>query len=556
MTGEDGKTSGIEKFDGTDFGYWKMQIEDYLYGKKLHLPLLGKKPDKMEDAEWALLDRQVLGVIRLTLSRSVAHNVVKETTTVGLMTALSGMYEKPSANNKVHLMKKLFNLKMAEGAAVAKHLNEFNTITNQLSSVEIEFDDEIRALIVLASLPNSWEAMRMAVSNSAGKGKLKYDDIRDLILSEEVRRRDACIDNAEGQAFVTENRGRSRNKWRNNRATFNDRSKSRDKSQHTETRECFHCGKKGHIRINCKHWRKEQTEDEDHKHDDEKGTTAVVDDEEVVVLSVQEQKCEHVDNIDDEWVVDSAATHHVVRTKELFTTYKAGDFGTVKMGNTSYSKIVGIGDVCIKTNVGFTVMLKNVRHVPDLCFNLISTPVMDRAGYCNHLGNGRWKLAKGPMVVARGRICCGLYKTRVKACKKKFNAVGTIEKTPQSRVNVNCVTPKRVKFSLPDSATDGGVICDDDEVKDSKNLEQGERAPTLEMVEPNEKRSAGECRKDNFKNIWSSDEGEPENWIKDIQGEINSLRMKGIDIDMVFSLLVKMMKKLELRASPAGMDSN
>jgi hypothetical protein len=50
MTGEEGKTLGIEKFDGTDFGYWKMQIEDYLYGKKLHLSLLGKKPDKMEDA--------------------------------------------------------------------------------------------------------------------------------------------------------------------------------------------------------------------------------------------------------------------------------------------------------------------------------------------------------------------------------------------------------------------------------------------------------------------------------------------------------------------------
>ena len=41
MTEEDGKTLGIEKFDGTDFGYWKMQIEDYLYEKKLHLPLLG-----------------------------------------------------------------------------------------------------------------------------------------------------------------------------------------------------------------------------------------------------------------------------------------------------------------------------------------------------------------------------------------------------------------------------------------------------------------------------------------------------------------------------------
>ena len=34
-------------------------------------------------------------------------------------------------------------------------MNEFNTIINQLSSIEIDFDDEIRALIVLASLPNS-----------------------------------------------------------------------------------------------------------------------------------------------------------------------------------------------------------------------------------------------------------------------------------------------------------------------------------------------------------------------------------------------------------------
>ena len=66
---------------------------------------------------------------------------------------------------------------MAKNASVAQHLNEFNTITKQLSSIEIDFDDEIHALIFLASLPNSWEAMRMAVSNSTGKEKLKYHDI-------------------------------------------------------------------------------------------------------------------------------------------------------------------------------------------------------------------------------------------------------------------------------------------------------------------------------------------------------------------------------------------
>ena len=78
---------------------------------------------------------------------------MKEKTITDLMKALSGMYEKPSANNKVHLMNKLFNLKMAENASVAQQLNKFNTITNQLSFVEIDVDDEIHALIVLASLP-------------------------------------------------------------------------------------------------------------------------------------------------------------------------------------------------------------------------------------------------------------------------------------------------------------------------------------------------------------------------------------------------------------------
>ena len=98
MAEEAGKLSGIEKFDGTDFAYCRMQIEDYLYRRKLHLPLLGTKPETMRAKEWALLDRQVLGVIKLTLSRYVTHNVVKEKTIVDLMKALSDMYEKPSAN--------------------------------------------------------------------------------------------------------------------------------------------------------------------------------------------------------------------------------------------------------------------------------------------------------------------------------------------------------------------------------------------------------------------------------------------------------------------------
>ena len=248
-----------------------------------------------------------------------------------------------------------------------------------------------------------------------------------------------------------ENKGRNRSRGLDDRAKFNDKSQSKGRSQFKEMRECFHCGKRGHIKRNCWHWNKEKTKEKDEKNDDEKNTAAIVFHENVVMLSLEEQKCEHVAKNDIKWIIDSATSHHVISTKKLFTTYKAGDFGVVKMGNSSYSKIVGIGDVCIKTNVGCTLILKDVRHVPNLRMNVLSTLSLDRAGYSNHFGNGRWKLCKGLLVIAGGRACCGMYKTHVRACKKKSNAVKVFEKTPQLRVDINSVAAKKVKFSLPKS---------------------------------------------------------------------------------------------------------
>uniref|UniRef100_A0A2N9GIS0 Retrovirus-related Pol polyprotein from transposon TNT 1-94 n=1 Tax=Fagus sylvatica TaxID=28930 RepID=A0A2N9GIS0_FAGSY len=393
MTGEEGKVSGIEKFDGTDFGYWRMQIEDYLYGKKLHLPLLGEKPEDMEDAEWTLLDRQVLVVIRLTLSRIVAHNVVKEKTTAELMTALCGMYEKPSANNKVHLMKKLFNLKMTEGTAVAQHLNEFNTITNQLSSVEIEFDDEIRALIVLASLPNSWEAMRMAVSNSAGKGKLKYNDIRDLILGEEVRRRDAGETSSSGSALNLEARGRGKDR-NYNRGRSKSR-KGRSKSKPGRQLECWNCGKTGHIRKNC--WELKKKNENDSAN--------------VVTEEVHDALLLSVDNPIESWVLDSGASFHTTAHREIIQNYVAGDFGKVYLADDKALDVVGMGDVRITLPNGSVWLLQKVRHVPELKRNLISVGQLDTEGHAILFVGGTWKITKGAMVVARGKKTGTLYMT-------------------------------------------------------------------------------------------------------------------------------------------------
>ncbi|GJV87367.1 hypothetical protein Tco_1531305 [Tanacetum coccineum] len=92
------------------------------------------------------------------------------------------MYKKPSASNKVFLIRQLVNTKMNEGASVADHVNEFNSILSRLMSVDIKLDDEVQALLLLSSLPESWSDTVTAVSGSTESTKLKFDNIRDLIL--------------------------------------------------------------------------------------------------------------------------------------------------------------------------------------------------------------------------------------------------------------------------------------------------------------------------------------------------------------------------------------
>ena len=83
----------------------------------------------------------------------MAFNITKAKTTQNLMKTLVTLYEKPCTSNKVFLMKHLFNMKITEGGSVIDHLNEFNTVTSQLSSVGVNFDEEIRALLNLCSFP-------------------------------------------------------------------------------------------------------------------------------------------------------------------------------------------------------------------------------------------------------------------------------------------------------------------------------------------------------------------------------------------------------------------
>lgn len=128
-----------------------------------HVLLAGKvkKSTIMSDEDWEFLDRKALGAIRLCLTSLVAFNISQEKTTESLMNALGKLYEKPSTSNKIFFMKKLFNMKIYENGFVVDHLNEFNMVVSIVNSVKIDFDDEVRDLLILSTLLYNWDNLVM-----------------------------------------------------------------------------------------------------------------------------------------------------------------------------------------------------------------------------------------------------------------------------------------------------------------------------------------------------------------------------------------------------------
>lgn len=45
------------------------------------------------------------------------------------------------------------------------------------------------------------------------------------------------------------------------------------------------------------------------------------------------------------WVIDLEASYHATNNKEVFTSYKVGDFGKLKIDNQSNADITGVGDM-------------------------------------------------------------------------------------------------------------------------------------------------------------------------------------------------------------------
>src|ERR1044072_731703 len=318
-------------------------------------------------------------------------------------------------------------LKYQDETPPADHLNSFQGILNQLSGMRIKFDEEVQGLLLLGSLPDTWETFRTSLSNSAPDGVMSMDLAKSGILNEEMRRR-SQTSSSQSEVLITQSRGRSKNRSSSSNYNSNNRNQSRSKSRGKyKTFQCNHCGKKGHTEKYCwllKKGHKDKDTWKKKEEDSGEDRANVTSDE---FLLIEEYDTINLIDSASSWVIDSGASVHCTFKKDIFSSYTPGEFGDVRLAHEGVLKCVGIGDICLETSNGTKLTLKRVKHVPDIRLNLLSVAKLCDDGYDSLFSRNSWKLSKGSMVVARGVRHSTLYVAQAKVVKDVIHAVEPAE---------------------------------------------------------------------------------------------------------------------------------
>ena len=114
---------------------------------------------------------------------------------------------------------------MTEGQSVQAHLSHFQKILTNLLSVGENVEEKTKALVLLASLPPSYESLMSTLL--VGKSTIKMDEVTTTILQNEVlRRENPALSSDDGSSALVAS-GRVGGGRRSDRRSRRRRSKSR-----------------------------------------------------------------------------------------------------------------------------------------------------------------------------------------------------------------------------------------------------------------------------------------------------------------------------------------
>ncbi|GJZ67969.1 retrovirus-related pol polyprotein from transposon TNT 1-94 [Tanacetum coccineum] len=131
------------------------------------------------------------------LGNKVLREVIAETNVAEVWPKLETLYMTKYLANKLYLKKKLYTFYMSARRKIFEHIDEFNKIILDIANIEVKFEDEYLALLLLASLSASYE--HFADTLLYGREALTLEDVMAALNLKKIKERSKGKgDNAEG----------------------------------------------------------------------------------------------------------------------------------------------------------------------------------------------------------------------------------------------------------------------------------------------------------------------------------------------------------------------
>lgn len=337
---------------------------------------------------WETVDQKARADIILSMSPSELCHIKHCTTSNDVWRKLEEVYHSRGPARKATLLKQLLFARMKEGENMMDHLNIFFGTVDKLMEMEILVAEDLLSILLLYSIPESYENFRCAIE---ARDELPSPEALKIKLLEEFNARKEKVVQLNQQtqdAFFTRSGGRihqyqHKHGSQKNAGSINNNTNNTDRQK--KPYKCNFCKKAGHKASDC--WKKnpekqkENTKQSASKAEEEAFLAVTSKLEEMAIIATALNTEEEPNN---NWCVDSGVTSHMCHDKSKFTKLIPVTNQKVRLAAEVTTEIKGKGTIHLTVSNGKIqkkIRLDNTLYVPGLKTNLISISKTTANGY-------------------------------------------------------------------------------------------------------------------------------------------------------------------------------
>lgn len=325
----------VEKLIGrANYASWALTMKFLLIKEGSWSTAVNVGENAVVDGELSL---RALATIGLHVDKRLFSIIRKCDTAKQAWDALKKQFDNKGYSREISLLRKLCGIWLNDFQSVEEYLDEIQSTVQDLEEINFTIDDRLLVGLMLKGLPEEYEPFVMSLENS-GK-QLTSDDVQSRIIQSIGASK--SFKKADDQAYAVEDYS--------TQAMVQRQSKNKKKFKI----KCQLCGKPNHTAKDC------YSKDDDSQDEFKKNAVNGA----YVALTAFKK--------DQEWIIDSGATTHLCKNRDMLTNLKKFS-SSILTANNEEIPVTAKGKSVISNLQRGTVEIQNISYAPDIAANLLS----------------------------------------------------------------------------------------------------------------------------------------------------------------------------------------